>query len=150
MPGVPNKFPNPSSFSQQVQALSYQLMTLNGRAGRNVATIVPAVTLDAGIVPDAGYIASFQMKAIDTGTTSSATFNTVALFRTPRGSITPTNIAICRTNRGSNGASTSATITGATLLVNPGDMLSIRRLTKLNGLSQLFCTVTVDKLVNPS
>src|SRR6516162_9531665 len=138
-----NKFSNPSQFEAAVQYLTWRLLTLQGRAGRTSATVIPAATLDAAIMPDSGRIVGFSMKALEVGTTSSATFNTVGLYRALKGSVTLTQIAKLSTNRGLNGAETSVQLTGATQLVSPGDLLAIRRLTKLNTGSQLFVSVSV-------
>jgi hypothetical protein len=141
-------FTSPSAFSAAVQFLTFRLMELHGRAPRTQATLAPATTLAQGIVSDYGTIKAFRMRALDTGTTSSATFNTVGLYKLPYNSVTFQTLTLLRTNRGSNGAAAAmAPLSAASAAVVPGDMLVIRRVTKLNTASQIIVTATVDKNV---
>lgn len=144
-----SKYASPSAFEGAVQNLGFRIMHLTGRAGRISTTLAPAATLAQSIASDRGRIMSVQLKALDTGTTSSATFNTIGLYVARAGSATLTQLGVVRTNRGANGANASlAPLSGASALVNVGDLLAVRRLTKLNGGSQLFVDVVVDKEVS--
>lgn len=142
-----DRYANPSAFSNAMAGIIFRLAELNGHAGRTSATIVQKATLASAIMPDRGRINGFRMQAIEAGTTSSVTFNTVGLFRARAGSITYTSIATIRTNRGANAARVATGFSGATALVQPGDILVIRRLTKLNTASQLFVGCDVNREV---
>lgn len=97
------------------------------------------------IVPLPGRIVDFRMRAIESGTTSSATFNTVQLVKLPVGVATATVLATLRTNRGSSTAASSTVLAGATQLVNPGDLLLILLKTKLNTASQIYANAVLNK-----
>lgn len=143
-----DSFSSPSAFSNAMGALQFRLTELHGHAPRTQATLAPRVTLASAIVPASGRIAGFRMQCVDTGTTSSSTYNTVALYKATPGSITYTAIGTLRCNRGSNGASKAMGFSGATALCDPGTVLVIRRLTKLNTASQIFVSAEVNKEVS--
>lgn len=143
-----DRLPSPSDLARAGAGLTWRLMELHGHHPRTQATQAPKATMNMGIVSADGRIVGFRMRAIDVGTTSSATFNTIALFRARAGSITYTNIGTLRTNRGANAAGAAMGFSGATALVYAGDCLAIRRLTKLNTASQLSASVEVNREVS--
>ena len=142
-----NSFASPSAFSNAINGMRFRIASLHGHAPRTQATQAPKATLAQAIMPGAGVIGGLRMQCIDTGTTSSTTYNTVALYKASAGSITYTAIGTLRCARGSNGARNSMGFSGATALVSPGDVLVIRRLTKLNTASQIFVSAEVDASV---
>jgi len=142
-----DQFSSPSAFAGSIAGLSLRLTELHGHAPRTQTTQTAKATLAVAIVSSPGKITGFRLRAIEAGTTSSTTFNTIALFRALAGSITYTNIGTLRSNRGQNAGSSSMVFSGATALVYAGDVLVIRRLTKLNTASQLIASAEINKIV---
>lgn len=118
--------PNPSDFAQFVSGLRFRLMELHGvTSGTLTATFQG--NLAEGIVPAKGRIEALRVRVGDAGVTAAAQINSCALLRQKAGS--PTTETLVTVEVDSLTAADQTTkggfISGATAVVEPGDLLKI-------------------------